>query len=146
MVWLMWDGYCLLCCMDEDFLLLLDIIVQLFVVLFVVGDVVLLLYLQVVIVGVCCVSFVGFGNVCVFVWVLGQVGLLVISGMVDGIDGVVYVVVLDVGLFIVVVVGIGLDWVYLCKYFVLVQCIVDGGVLVSEFLFGIVVWVDYFLW
>lgn len=59
-------------------------------------------------------SFVGGELVVEFVGGLVWQGLLVISGLVVGVDVWVYVVVLDqFGGCIVVVVVIGLDWIYL---------------------------------
>lgn len=69
---------------------------------------------------------------------------MVISGLVVGIDVVVYQVMLDVGGCIVVVIGIGFDCVYLDSYVWLQVCIVVEGVVFSEYLLGMVVCLGYF--
>lgn len=144
MAWLMRDGHRLLRCTDEDFPPPLDTIAQPPAALFVAGDAALLLHPQVAIVGARRASPAGLGNARVFTRALGQAGLLVTSGMADGIDGAAHVAALDAGLPTVAVVGTGPDRVYPRKHLALAQRIVDGGALVSEFPPGTAARADHF--
>lgn len=73
-------------------------------------------------------------------------GYCIISGFVFGIDVVVYCGVFVVGGEMIVVVGIGVDCLYLVCNWELVLVIFECGVIVFEFLFGMLVVVVNFLW
>lgn len=76
---------------------------------------------------------------------LFDVGFMIVLGLVFGIDGVVYCGGFDGWLGIVVVIVMGVDFVYLVWYCVFVYEIVVYGVIVLEWLFGMLVCVVYFL-
>lgn len=144
MAWLAQPGHRLLRCTDEDFPPPLETIPQPPVALFVVGDAALLLHPLVAIVGARRASPAGLGNARAFARALGQAGLLVTSGMADGIDGAAHAAALDAALPTIAVVGTGPDRVYPRKHYALAQRIVAGGALVSEFPPGTAARADHF--
>ncbi len=144
MAWLSQPGRRLLCCIDADFPPPLETIPQPPAALFVAGDASLLLHPQVAIVGARRASPGGLANARTFARSLGQAGLLVTSGMADGIDGAAHAAALDAGLPTVAVVGTGPDLVYPRKHRELARRIVEQGVLVSEFPPGTPARADHF--
>lgn len=144
MVWLAQTGHRLLRCTDADFPPPLETIPQPPIALFVAGDASLLLHPQVAIVGARRASPAGLDNARAFARVLGQAGLLVTSGMADGIDGAAHLAALDAGLPTVAVVGTGPDRVYPRKHHALARRIAAGGALVSEFPPGTAARADHF--
>jgi DNA processing protein len=144
MAWLAQPGHRLLRCTDEDFPPPLETIPQPPVALFVVGDAALLLHPQVAIVGARRASPAGLANARAFARALGQAGLLVTSGMADGIDGAAHAAALDAALPTIAVVGTGPDRVYPRKHHALAERIASGGALVSEFPPGTAARADHF--
>lgn len=144
LLWLAHPGRRLLCCTDADFPPPLETIPQPPAALFVAGDASLLLLPQVAIVGARQASPGGLANARAFARSLGQAGLLVTSGMADGIDGAAHVAALDAGLPTVAVVGTGADRVYPRKHQGLARRIVERGALVSEFPPGTPARADHF--
>lgn len=144
MAWLAQPGHRLVRCTDEDFPPPLETIAQPPVALFVAGDASLLLHPQVAIVGARRASPAGLGHARAFARALGQDGLLVTSGMADGIDGAAHAAALDAGLPTIAVVGTGPDRVYPRKHHALAQRIAAGGALVSEFPPGTAARADHF--
>lgn len=144
LTWLSQPGRRLLRCTDEDFPPPLEHIAQPPAALFVAGDAALLLRPQVAIVGARRASPGGLANARAFAQALGQAGLLVTSGMADGIDGAAHEAALDAGLPTVAVVGTGADRVYPRKHHALARRIVEAGALVSEFPPGTPARADHF--
>lgn len=144
LLWLCQPGRRLLRCTDEDFPPPLEHIAQPPAALFVVGDAALLLRPQVAIVGARRASPGGLANARAFARTLGQAGLLVTSGMADGIDGAAHEAALDAGLPTVAVVGTGADRVYPRKHHALARRIAEAGALVSEFPPGTPARADHF--
>ncbi|MGA0587677.1 DNA-processing protein DprA [Dyella sp. KRB-257] len=144
MAWLAQPGHRLLRCIEADFPPPLETIPQPPVALFVAGDAALLLHPQVAIVGARRASPAGLDNARAFARALGQAGLLVTSGMADGIDGAAHLAALDAGLPTVAVVGTGPDRVYPRKHHALARRIAAGGALVSEFPPGTAARADHF--
>ena len=142
--WLAAPGHRLLCCTEADFPPPLDTIPQPPAALFVAGDASRLLLPQVAIVGARQASPGGLANARAFARALGQAGLLVTSGMADGIDGAAHAAALDAGLATVAVVGTGPDRIYPRKHHALARRIVEQGVLVSEFPPGTPARADHF--
>ncbi|HET6430602.1 DNA-processing protein DprA [Dyella sp.] len=142
--WLAQPGHRLLRCTDEDFPPLLDTIAQPPAALFVVGDGALLLYPQVAIVGARRASPGGMANAQSFARALAAAGLVVTSGMADGIDGAAHAAALEGGRPTVAVVGTGPDRVYPRKHHALAKRIAAGGVMVSEFPPGTAARADHF--
>lgn len=144
LTWLAQPGHRLLRCTDADFPPTLETIAQPPAALFVAGEASLLLHPQVAIVGARRASPAGLANARAFARQLSQAGLLVTSGMADGIDGAAHAAALDAGLPTVAVVGTGPDRVYPRKHHALARRIAEGGVLVSEFLPGTGARADHF--
>lgn len=142
--WLAQPGRRLLRCTDEDFPPPLETIAQPPAALFVVGDASLLLHPQVAIVGARRASPAGLANARAFAHQLAQAGLVITSGMADGIDGAAHAAALEAGLPTTAVVGTGPDRVYPRKHHTLAQRIVAGGVMVSEFPPGTAARADHF--
>ncbi|MEW5835756.1 MAG: DNA-processing protein DprA [Pseudomonadota bacterium] len=144
MAWLSQPGRRLLCCTDADFPPPLETIPQPPSALFVAGEASLLLLPQIAIVGARRASPGGLANARDFARSLGQAGLLVTSGMADGIDGAAHMAALDADLPTVAVVGTGPDRVYPRKHHALARRIVERGALVSEFPPGTPARADHF--
>lgn len=142
--WLAQPGHRLLRCTDEDFPPLLETIAQPPAALFVVGDASLLLHPQVAIVGARRASPAGLAHARAFARQLGQAGLVVTSGMADGIDGAAHAAALEANAPTVAVVGTGPDRVYPRKHHALAGRIAAAGALVSEFPPGTAARADHF--
>jgi len=101
--------------------------------LFVKGDASLLLRPQIAIVGARRAQPPGLANARRFAEGLSAGGLLVTSGMADGIDGAAHEAALDAGAPTVAVIGTGPDRVYPRKHHALARRIAAGGAIVSEY-------------
>jgi DNA processing protein len=133
LAWLGLSDHRLLCCTEEDFPPQLEAIPQPPAALFVVGDAGLLLRPQVAIVGSRSAGPVGLANAREFSAALTEAGLLVTSGMADGIDGAAHEAALDAGGATVAVIGTGPDRVYPQKHLALARRIAAAGAIVSEY-------------
>lgn len=83
--------------------------------LYFVGNIVFLKLLVVLVVGICDISEEGIKRVRWFLCEFSEVGVIVMSGLVKGVDYCVYIVVIESGGYIVVVIGILFEWVYLVE-------------------------------
>lgn len=144
LAWLALPGRRLLTCVDEDFPPQLESIPQPPVALFVAGDSSLLLLPQVAVVGSRSAGPVGLANARQFARELSEAGLVVTSGLADGIDGAAHQAALDAGSPTIAVVGTGPDRVYPRKHHALAQAVVAHGAMVSEFLPGTSARPDHF--
>ncbi|MET0936741.1 MAG: DNA-processing protein DprA, partial [Luteibacter sp.] len=133
MAWLAGDDQRLLRCTDEDFPPQLEAIPDPPAALFVKGDASLLLRPQVGIVGARRAQPPGLANARRFAGALATGGLLVTSGMADGIDGAAHEAALDAGEPTIAVIGTGPDRVYPRKHHALARRIAAQGAIVSEF-------------
>lgn len=133
MVWLAEPGHRLLRCDEADFPPQLETIPQPPAALFVAGDPAVLLAPQIAIVGARSATAQGVANARDFARTLSRAGLVVTSGMADGIDGAAHAAALESGGQTVAVVGTGPDLVYPRKHRELAARIEQGGALVSEF-------------
>lgn len=144
MAWLAAPDRRLLTCIDEDFPPQLESIAQPPVALFVAGDSSLLLLPQVAVVGSRSAGPVGLATARQFARELSEAGLVVTSGLADGIDGAAHQAALDAGSPTIAVIGTGPDRVYPRKHHALAQAIVAHGAMVTEFLPGTAVRPDHF--
>lgn len=144
LAWLDQPRHHLLRCTDADFPPTLEAIAQPPSALFVAGEAGMLLLPQVAVVGARRASPAGLANARDFARRLSASGLLVTSGMADGIDGAAHAAALDAGFPTVAVVGTGPDRVYPRKHHALAGRIVEAGVLVSEFVPGTLARPDHF--
>lgn len=142
--WLQQAGHRLLCCTEADFPPLLEHIPQPPAALFVAGDASLLLHPQVAIVGARAASAAGLAHARAFARALSNAGLVVTSGMADGIDGAAHTAVLDDAAPTLAVVGTGPDRVYPRKHHALAARIAAQGALISEFPPGTPARADHF--
>ncbi len=133
MAWLARPGHRLLRCDEADFPPQLEVVSQPPVALFVAGDPAFLLGPQIAIVGARSASAQGLATARDFARTLSRAGLIVTSGMADGIDGAAHTAALEAGGKTVAVVGTGPDRVYPRKHRDLAARIVENGVIVSEF-------------
>lgn len=133
MAWLAQDGHHLLRFVEADFPPQLEDIDQPPAALFVVGDPALLLHPQVAIVGARSATPQGLADSREFAAQLAACGLVVTSGMADGVDGAAHQAALDAGGRTVAVLGTGADLVYPRKHAALAERIAADGALVSEF-------------
>ena len=101
--------------------------------LFVAGDCGLLLRPQIAVVGARAASAQGLSNARAFARAFVQAGLVVTSGMADGIDGDAHKGALEAGGATIAVVGTGVDLVYPRKHRELAAGIAGQGAVVSEF-------------
>lgn len=131
--WLDQPGQQLLLCTDELFPPQLDTLPEAPAALFVRGDASLLLRPQVAIVGARRAHPPGLATARRFAAELAAGGLLVTSGLADGIDGAAHEGALDAGQPTVAVIGTGPDRVYPSKHHGLARRIVAEGAVVSEF-------------
>lgn len=131
--WLAAEGNRLLRCTDEDFPPQLEAIADAPAALFVKGDAGLLLRPQVAIVGARQALEPGLANARRFAAELATAGLLVTSGMADGVDGAAHEAALDAGESTVAVIGTGPDRVYPRKHHALARRIAAQGAIVSEY-------------
>lgn len=127
------DDQRLLLCTEEDFPPQLEAIPDPPAALFVKGDAALLLRPQVAIVGARKAQVPGLANARRFAAGLAEGGLLVTSGLADGIDGAAHEAALDAGQPTVAVIGTGPDRVYPRKHHALARRIAAEGAIVSEY-------------
>lgn len=137
LAWLSGDDQRLLRCTDEDFPPQLEAIPDPPAALFVKGDASLLLRPQVAIVGARRAQAPGLANARRFAGALATGGLLVTSGMADGVDGAAHEAALDAGEPTIAVIGTGPDRVYPPKHHALARRIAAQGAIVSEYLPGV---------
>ncbi|MDQ7994283.1 MAG: DNA-processing protein DprA [Luteibacter sp.] len=127
------DDQRLLLCTEEDFPPQLEAIPDPPAALFVKGDASLLLRPQVAIVGARKAQVPGLANARRFAAGLAEGGLVVTSGMADGIDGAAHEAALDAGQPTIAVIGTGPDRVYPRKHHALARRIAAHGAIVSEY-------------
>ncbi|HET7360050.1 MAG TPA: DNA-processing protein DprA [Rhodanobacteraceae bacterium] len=144
LAWLATPGHRLLLYTDPDFPPQLEVIPQPPVALFVAGDAGLLLRPQVAIVGARNASAGGRANARAFATALAATGLLVTSGLAEGIDGVAHAAALDAGAPTLAVMGTGPDVVYPRAHKALAARIAEHGALVSEFPPGVTALPEHF--
>lgn len=142
--WLDQPGHRLLCCLDADFPPQLDALSAPPAALFVAGDAALLLQPQIAIVGARSASVQGLANARDFARVLAGSGLIVTSGMADGIDGAAHAAALDADAPTIAVVGTGPDIAYPRKHADLADKIEQHGAIVSAFPPGTLARPDHF--
>jgi DNA processing protein len=134
--WLAAPHHRLLRCDEADFPPQLAALAQPPAALFVAGDAAHLLAPQVAIVGARSATAQGLANARDFARVLARTGLVITSGLADGIDGAAHAAALDCGGATVAVVGTGADVVYPRKHRDLAINIAQHGAIVSEFPLG----------
>lgn len=144
LAWLQQPGHRLLLCTEADFPPPLETIAQPPAALLVAGDATWLLHAQIAIVGARRASPGGLAHARSFARELAGAGLVVTSGMADGIDGAAHAASLDAGMPTIAVVGTGPDRVYPRKHHGLARRIADGGAVVSEFPPGTAPKADHF--
>ncbi|MBB3226406.1 DNA processing protein [Luteibacter sp. Sphag1AF] len=132
LAWLAEPGHRLLRCTEEDFPPQLESIPQPPAALFVVGDASLLLRPQVAIVGSRAATAPALANARWFAAELASAGLIVTSGMADGIDGAAHEAALDAGAPTIAVTGTGPDRVYPRQHHALARRIAEQGAIVTE--------------
>jgi DNA processing protein len=133
LVWLAQPGHRLLRCDEADFPPQLETIPQPPAALFVAGEPAVLLAPQIAIVGARSATAQGLANARDFARTLSRAGLVVTSGMADGIDGAAHAAALESGGQTIAVIGTGPDLVYPRKHRDLAARIVQHGAVVSEF-------------
>ncbi|WP_333606322.1 DNA-processing protein DprA [Novosphingobium sp.] len=133
LAWLAQPGHRLLRCDEADFPPQLETIPQPPAALFAAGDPSVLLAPQIAIVGARSATAQGLANARDFARTLSRAGLVVTSGMADGIDGAAHVAALESGGQTVAVIGTGPDLVYPRKHRDLAARIEQSGAIVSEF-------------
>lgn len=131
--WLAGSNHRLMRFDEPDFPPQLDSIASPPAALFVAGDPALLLMPQVAIVGARSATAQGLATARDFARTFSRAGLVITSGMADGIDGAAHVGALEAGGATVAVVGTGPDLVYPRKHRELAANIVQKGLIVSEF-------------
>ncbi|HET6586419.1 MAG TPA: DNA-processing protein DprA [Oleiagrimonas sp.] len=136
MAWLDAPDHRLLRCTEVDFPPQLDTIADPPAALFVAGHAELLLRPQVAIVGARGASPAGLANARLFARALARTGLVITSGLADGIDGVAHAASLESEGFTVAVMGTGPDRIYPYRHRGLAEKIQCDGALVSEFVPG----------
>ena len=133
LAWIAEPGHRLLRCTDEDFPPQLEAITPAPVALWVAGDASLLLRPQVAVIGSRSAGPVGLANARAFARDLTAAGLVVTSGLADGVDGAAHTAALEAGGPTIAVVGTGPDRVYPRKHLALARAIVDQGAMATEF-------------
>lgn len=133
LAWMAEPGHRLLCCTDEDFPPQLEAITPAPVALWVAGDASLLLRPQVAVIGSRSAGPVGLANARAFARDLTAAGLVVTSGLADGVDGAAHTAALEAGGPTIAVVGTGPDRVYPRKHLALARTIVEQGAMATEF-------------
>lgn len=133
MAWLAMPGHRLLRCNEPDFPPQLETIASPPAALFVAGDPALLLMPQVAIVGARSATAQGLATARDFARTFCRAGLVVTSGMADGIDGAAHLGALEAGGATVAVIGTGPDLVYPRKHRELADNVSKSGAIVSEF-------------
>ncbi|HEU0277097.1 MAG TPA: DNA-processing protein DprA [Rhodanobacteraceae bacterium] len=121
---------------EADFPPQLEAVAQPPAALFVVGEPAHLLAPQVAIVGARSATAQGLATARDFARVLARTGLVITSGLADGIDGAAHAAALECGGATVAVVGTGADVVYPRKHQQLARSVADHGAIVSEFPLG----------
>lgn len=144
LAWLEQDKHHLLRFVEPDFPPQLDDIDQPPAALFVIGDPGLLLHPQVAIVGARSATPQGLADSRDFAAQLAASGLVVTSGMADGVDGAAHRAALQAGGRTVAVLGTGVDLVYPRKHAGLAAQIAAEGALVSEFPLGTAARAEHF--
>jgi DNA processing protein len=133
LAWLAQPNHRLLACDEADFPPQLETVANPPAALFLSGDPVLLLAPQVAIVGARSATPQGMATARDFAATLARAGLVVTSGMADGIDGAAHAGALQAGGATIAVVGTGPDLVYPRKHRELARSISEHGAIVSEF-------------
>ena len=136
LAWLAEPGHRLLRCTDADFPPQLEQVDHPPAALFVDGDAGALLRAQVAVVGARGASPQGLEDARRFAGHLAASGLVVTSGLADGIDGAAHAAALDAGGSTIAVLGTGVDVAYPRKHASLAARVAAGGALVSEFPLG----------
>lgn len=136
LAWLSQPDHHLLRYTDPDFPPQLEEIPQPPAALFVAGDPGLLLHAQVAMVGARSASAQGVANAREFARSFARAGLIVTSGMADGIDGAAHSGALEAGGATIAVIGTGADLVYPRKHRELATRIAQHGAIVSEYPLG----------
>ncbi len=134
--WLDAPDHRLLRCDEADFPPQLESIADPPAALFVAGRAELLLRPQIAIVGARGGSAAGLANARLFARDLARAGMVVTSGLADGIDGAAHAATLDASGDTVAVMGTGPDRIYPRRHRVLAERIAGKGAVVSEFLPG----------
>ncbi len=137
LAWLAAEGRALIPLSDERYPQLLRQISQPPIALFCQGDVGLLSAPQIAVVGARAATPEGLDNAHKFAAVLGRAGLVVTSGLAQGVDGAAHRGALESGSGTIAVCGTGLDRVYPAKHRELAHEIAAKGLLVSEFPTGV---------
>jgi DNA processing protein len=137
LAWLAAGRRALITLADDRYPDLLRQIAQPPLALFCQGDTALLSAPQIAIVGARAASREGLDNAEKFATVLGQAGLVITSGLAQGIDGAAHRGALAAGSGTIAVCGTGLDRVYPARHRELAHDIVAKGLLVSEFPTGV---------
>jgi len=133
LAWLGQPRHRLLHCDEADFPPQLETIPQPPAALFAAGQPAVLLAPQIAIVGARSATAQGLANARDFARTLSHAGLVITSGMADGIDGAAHAAALEAGGPTVAVIGTGPDLVYPRKHRDLAARIEQNGVIVSEF-------------
>lgn len=136
LAWLSQPNHRLLCHTDPDFPPQLDEIPQPPAALFVAGDPALLLGVQIAVVGARSATAQGLANAREFAREFVRSGLIVASGLADGIDGAAHAGALDADGTTVAIIGTGADLVYPRKHRDLAVRIAQHGAIVSEYPLG----------
>ncbi len=136
LAWLAVPGHRLLRCDEADFPPQLERIANPPAALFVAGDAGLLLRPQLAVVGARGASPAGLADARLFARALAATGLVITSGLADGIDGAAHRAALDADGATVAVMGTGPDRVYPTRHRELAARIARDGAVVSEFLPG----------
>jgi DNA processing protein len=134
--WLAQPSHHLLRFTDADFPPQLAQIPQPPAALFIAGDPALLLRAQIAVVGARNASAQGLANAREFARVFARAGLVVTSGMADGIDGAAHAGALDADAATIGVIGTGADLFYPRKHCELAARITAHGAIVSEYPLG----------
>lgn len=134
--WLAQPRHRLMRCTDADFPPQLEQIPDPPVALFAVGDTGLLLRPQLAVVGARSASAGGLRNATAFARALNQRGLVITSGLAEGIDAAAHEAALLAGGGTIAVVGTGPDRVYPRRNRALASAIADQGLVLSEFVPG----------
>lgn len=121
---------------EADFPPQLEAVAQPPAALFVAGDPAQLLAPQLAIVGARSATAQGLATARDFARVLARTGLVITSGLADGIDGAAHAAALESGGASVAVVGTGADIIYPRKHRELAAKIIEHGAIVSEFPLG----------
>ncbi len=144
LAWLAEPGHHLVRCDSEDFPSLLAQCPHPPAALYVAGDVDLLWHPQIAVIGSRNPTAAGRDHARAFAGALARSGLLITSGMADGVDAEAHRAALAAGKPTIAVVGSGLDIVYPRKHRALAAEIAASGAVVSEFPLGVEPRPDHF--